>query len=122
VRYGVRENGGDYLNHISPGNRRCFAAPERQFDAVSIADTLTRQLEKALHEHCGPDRYDGQSRPCERLLAQPVLPLLMTRGGVLDALSETVIWDMLTNALIPASRATVAMVTGCFEDAADGTC
>ena len=35
-------------------------------------------------------------------------------------ISETVIWDMLTNAFTPASRATAAMVTVASRYPADG--
>ena len=65
--------------------------------------------------------YDRQARSRERLLAQPVLPLLMARGGVLDAhLGDCFIWDKLTNAFTPASRATAAMVTVASRYPADG--
>jgi hypothetical protein len=37
----VAENGSDYLSHISTRNRRSLAPPERQFDAVSVADALS---------------------------------------------------------------------------------
>ena len=40
--------------------------------------------------------------------AEPVLPLLWARGGVLDAHLETVICDILTRASTPTSRATAA--------------
>src|SRR4029077_13346565 len=55
-------------------------------------------------------RYDSRSsRSQERLLAEPELPLLGARGGVLDLIWETVIWDMLTTASNPTSRATAVM-------------
>src|ERR1700730_17500873 len=38
VRHGVRENGSDYLSDISRCNRRGLAPPERQVNAVSVAD------------------------------------------------------------------------------------
>jgi len=52
-------------------------------------------------------------------LVDPVLPLLRARGGVLELIWETVIWDMLTRASTPPSRATAAMVTVAVSYPAD---
>ena len=41
--------------------------------------------EEALQEHRRPDGDDRHAGPRQRLLAQPVLPLLTARGGVPDA-------------------------------------
>jgi hypothetical protein len=54
---------------------------------------------------------EHQAAPRERLLAEPVLPLLRARGGVVDTIWETVIWDMLIRHSTPISRATAAIVT-----------
>src|SRR6185369_4289982 len=85
VRRRVGEDGRDYASDIGRGNRRGLAPPERQFDAASVADGRTCEGEKTLQEHRRPDGDDRQARPRERLLAEPVLPLLTARGGVLDA-------------------------------------
>src|SRR5262249_20736831 len=84
VRLRVGEDGSDYLSDISRGDRRGLAPPERQFDAASVADGRTYKGEKTLQEHRRPDGDDRQARPHEHLLAEPVLPLLTARGGVLD--------------------------------------
>src|SRR5215472_6725295 len=82
----VGEDGSDYPSDISRGNRIGLAPPERQLDAASIADARTGEgEEEALQEHRRPDGDDRQAGPRERLLAEPVLPLLTARGGVLDA-------------------------------------
>jgi hypothetical protein len=85
VRLRVGEDGRDDPRDINRGNRRGLAPPERQFDAASVADGRTGEGEKALQEHRRPDGDDRQAGPRERLLAEPVLPLLTARGGVLDA-------------------------------------
>src|SRR5262249_61926565 len=82
-----------------------LAPSERHLDAVSGAHGRSGQGEKALQEHRRSDGDDRQAGPRERLLAEPVLPLLWM------LISETVIWDMLTRAFTPTSRATAAMVT-----------
>src|SRR6267142_767211 len=82
----VGEDGSDYPSDISRGNRRGLAPPERQFDAASVADGRTGEREEeALQEDRWPDGDDRQAGPRERLLAEPVLPLLRARGRVMDA-------------------------------------
>src|SRR5215510_7004304 len=86
MRPGISEDGSDYPSDISRGNRIGLALPERQFDAASVADARTGEgEEEALQEDRRPDGDDWQAGPSERLLAEPVLPLLRARGGVLNA-------------------------------------
>src|SRR3989441_1070678 len=85
VRPRVGEDSSDYPSDIRRGNRRGLAPPEGHFDAASVADGRTGEREKALQEHSRPDGDDRQAGPRERLLAEPVLPLLTARGGLLDA-------------------------------------
>src|SRR3989442_6830740 len=84
VRPRVGEDSSDYPSDIRRGNRRGLAPPERQFDAASVADGRSGERGKALQEHSRPDGDDRPAGPRERLLAEPVLPLLTARGGVLD--------------------------------------
>src|SRR5882724_1121757 len=86
VRPRVGEDSSDDPSDISRGDRRGLAPPERQFNAASVADGRADEAEEeALQEDRRPDGDDRQAGPPERLLAEPVLPLLRARGGVLDA-------------------------------------
>src|SRR5882672_12417980 len=82
MRPGIGENSSDHPGGISRRNRRSLAPSERHLDAASVAHGLSGQLEKAFQEHRRSDGDDPQAGPCERLLTEPVLPLLTTRGGV----------------------------------------
>jgi hypothetical protein len=66
---------------------------------------------EALQEDRRPDGDHWQAGPRERLLAEPVLPLLRLGVVFWMLIWETVIWDMLTKAFTPTSRRTAAMVT-----------
>src|SRR5882724_4967291 len=82
----MSEDRSDNARDISRRNWTGLAFPERQFDAASLANTRTREgKEKAFQENRWPDGDDRQAGPRERLLAEPVLPLLRAWGGVLDA-------------------------------------
>src|SRR5262249_62090331 len=71
MRPGVEKDGGDYPSDIGRGDRRGLAAPERQFDAASVADGRTGEREKGVEEHRWPDGDDWQAGPSERLFAEP---------------------------------------------------
>ena len=74
---GDRRGRSDYPSDISRGNRRGLALPKRQFDAASVANGWTGEgEEEALQEDRRPDHDNPQTGYCERLLAEPVLPLL----------------------------------------------
>ena len=74
---GDRRGRSDYPSDISSGNRRGLALPERQFDAASVANGRTDEgEEETLREDRRPDHENPQTGQCERLLAEPVLPLL----------------------------------------------
>src|SRR5262245_60164934 len=112
MRPRVGEDGRDDPSDISRGNRRGLAPPERQFDVASVADGRADEAEEeALQEDRRPDGDDRQAGPPKRLLAEPVLPLLRARVVCWMLIWETVIWDMLTRASTPTSRATAAMIT-----------
>jgi hypothetical protein len=85
VRARVGEDSSDDPSHIGRRNRRGLAPTERQLDAASVSDARTGERGKALQEHGRSDGDDRQAGPRERLFAEPVLPLLTARGGVLDA-------------------------------------
>src|SRR5215467_4535138 len=83
MRPGFGQDGSDDPCDIRRRDRRGLALPERQFDAVPIADARSGEgQEEPFQEDGRPDGDDGQAGPRERLLAEPVLPLLKTRGGV----------------------------------------
>ena len=85
VRLRVSENGSDDPRDISRGDRRSLPLSKRQFDAVSFTHGgSSERKEEALQEDRRSNRHDRQARPGERLLAEPVLPLLRACGRILD--------------------------------------
>src|SRR5437899_12865154 len=111
MRPGVGENGSDHPRDISRRNRRGLAPSERHPDAPAGAHGRSGELENALQEHRRSDGDDRQAGPCERLLTEPVLPLLTARGGVLNAYLGDGHLRHVDHGVHPTSRATTAMVT-----------
>src|SRR5262247_1467047 len=86
IRRRFGEDGSNDPRDIRRRDRRSLALPERQFDVVPIADARSGEgQEEPFQEDGRPDGDDGQAGRRERLLAEPVLPLLKTRRGVLDS-------------------------------------
>src|SRR5262245_21406260 len=80
------ENRRNHASDIIRRHGRRLATAEWELDPVSLTDGRAGETEEEdVQEDGGAHGDDRQAGPREHLLAEPVLSLLMTRGGLLDA-------------------------------------